>query len=135
MRMTFAAPATINSLVQRIQSAGGQALLVGGAVIDMINDRQPKDWDIEVFGLPFARLEEIFSDKSPKMVGREFGILKLAAAECDGLDIDINVPRLDNHVGLGHKDLMVELDPSMTFEEACRRRDFTINAKAGLVYG
>tara|TARA_R110002020_G_scaffold50716_5_gene143091 strand:+ start:1252 stop:2667 length:1416 start_codon:yes stop_codon:yes gene_type:complete len=130
MRTNIQAPAIINSLVQQVQSAGGRALLVGGAVIDMINDREPKDWDIEVFGLPFARLEEIFSDKSPKMVGREFGILKLAAAECDGLDIDINVPRLDNHVGLGHKDLMVELDPNMTPEEAAKRRDFTINAMA-----
>jgi tRNA nucleotidyltransferase (CCA-adding enzyme) len=113
-----------------VESAGGSALLVGGAVIDSLEGRLPKDWDLEVFGLSFERLTEIFSDLSPKVVGASFGVLKLSAAECDGLDIDINVPRLDNHVGLGHNDLMVELDPNMTFEEACRRRDFTINAMA-----
>ena len=128
--MSIKTPAMIESLVSRIESAGGKALLVGGGVIAGITGQEPKDWDIEVFGISFARLEEIFSDKGAKMVGREFGILKLAADKCDGLDVDLNVPRRDNHVGAGHADLMVELDPTMTPEEAAKRRDFTINAMA-----
>jgi len=130
MRINIQTPAMLQSLSRRVSEAGGQALLVGGAVIDTLNERQPKDWDIEVFGLSFDDLAALFTDKGPKMVGREFGILKLSASECDGLDIDLNVPRRDNHIGAGHKDLMVDLDPGMTFEEACRRRDFTINAMA-----
>jgi tRNA nucleotidyltransferase (CCA-adding enzyme) len=128
--MDIKAPPMINSIVNRVEQAGGKALLVGGAVIDVMNNRRPKDWDIEVFGLSFARLEDIFSDKGAKMVGRQFGILKLAADKCDGLDVDLNVPRRDNHIGKGHSDLMVDLDPSMSFEEGCRRRDFSINAMA-----
>ena len=123
-------PSEIKSIVTRVEQAGGKALLVGGAVIDVISKRQPKDWDIEVFGLSFERLESIFEDKGAKMVGREFGILKLSAEKCGGFDVDLNVPRRDNHIGVGHSDLRVDLDPSMTFKEACRRRDFTINAMA-----
>jgi tRNA nucleotidyltransferase (CCA-adding enzyme) len=124
------APEMIMSIAKRVESAGGSALLVGGAVIDTIQGREPKDWDIEVFGLSFERLTEIFSDLGPKVVGASFGVMKLSAEKCDGHDVDINIPRVDNHVGLGHTDLMVELDPKMTFSEACRRRDFTINAMA-----
>jgi len=123
-------PPVIQSLVSRIESAGGSARLVGGAVIDALQGRQPKDWDIEVFGLSFDRLSSMFADKGANLVGAQFGIIKLSASKCDGLDIDINVPRRDNHVGKGHKDLLTEFDPGMSVEEAARRRDFTINAMA-----
>lgn len=123
-------PNIIGHLAKRVESAGGVARLVGGGVIDGIQGREAKDWDIEVSGLSFERLEEIFSDKKPKLVGREFGILKLSEKECDGLDIDINVPRRDNQVGVGHNDLMVEIDPNMSPKEAAQRRDFTINSMA-----
>ncbi|MDP6232069.1 MAG: hypothetical protein QF913_07865 [Nitrospinaceae bacterium] len=123
-------PSVIQSLVLRIESAGGSARLVGGAVIDALHDRQPKDWDLEVFGLSFDRLSGMFSDKGANLVGAQFGIIKLSASQCDGLDIDINVPRRDNHIGKGHKDLLTEFDPGMSVKEAAKRRDFTINAMA-----
>ena len=123
-------PNPIHQIVARVEQAGGSARLVGGAVIDSLHGRQPKDWDIEAFGLSFERLATIFADKGANMVGAQFGIIKLSAKECGGLDVDINVPRRDNHVGKGHADLMTEFDPSMTVEEAARRRDFTINAMA-----
>lgn len=118
-------PPTIKLVVNRIEQAGGSAFLVGGAVIDILQDREPKDWDLEVFGLDFDSLEAMFSDMNPKTVGRAFGILKLFHA---GLDLDLNIPRRDNKVGVGHKGFTVETDPGMTFEEAARRRDFTINS-------
>jgi len=123
-------PPIIQSLVRRIESAGGSARLVGGAVIDAIGGRQPKDWDLEVFGLSFDRLSSMFADEGANLVGAQFGIIKLSASKCDGLDIDINVPRRDNHIGKGHKDLLTEFDPGMSVEEAARRRDFTINSMA-----
>ena len=124
---TGTVPAEIKDIVSRIEQAGGRGFLVGGAVIDIMQSREPKDWDIEVFGLSFERLTELFSDKKPKLVGKEFGIMKLSAVECGGFDVDINVPRRDNKVALGFD---VMLDPGMTPEEACIRRDFTINAMA-----
>jgi tRNA nucleotidyltransferase (CCA-adding enzyme) len=128
--MTIQIPAAIQAIVSRIEQAGGSANLVGGAVIDLLEGRQPKDWDIEVFRISFESLADMFADKGANLVGAQFGIIKLSAKECGGLDIDINVPRRDNHFGKGHNDLLTEFDPTMTLEEAAKRRDFTINAMA-----
>ena len=54
-------------------------------------------------------------------VGQAFPVYKLGA-------IDVALPRRESKTGRGHKGFTVEGDPSMSFEEAARRRDFTINA-------
>ena len=120
-------PAAILKLVARINAAGGRGFLVGGSVIDILNKRSVKDWDIEVFGLDWSRLEQIFSDLQPKTVGKAFGIMKL---NVEGLDVDLNIPRVDNKVGVGHSDFEVVMDPNMSVREAARRRDFSINTLA-----
>jgi len=60
----------------------------------------------------------------PKTVGQAFGIPKIA------LDLDLNIPRRDNEVGVSHRGFEARMDPRMTIEEAAQRRDFTINALA-----
>ena len=120
-------PVEVMETARRISSAGGRALLVGGSVIDLINNRAAKDWDIEVFRLDYTQIEALFPDFPCKDVGRAFGILKLTI---NGIDIDINVPRTDNKVGKGHSDFVCEVDPAMSVREAARRRDFTINTLA-----
>jgi tRNA nucleotidyltransferase (CCA-adding enzyme) len=120
-------PGPVQMVVDRVAEAGGKAMLVGGAVIDVAQNREPKDWDLEVFGLGYDRLEAIFADHDPKTVGKAFGIIKM---NIDGLDLDLNIPRTDNKVGVGHTGFEVSMDPNMTVAEAARRRDFTINAMA-----
>ena len=120
-------PAAVLSLADRVEKAGGKAVLVGGGVIAMIKGHTPKDWDLEVFQLGYDSLAALFSDLNPKLVGKQFGIIKLTV---DGLDVDINVPRIDNKVGVGHDGFECDFDPMMTVEEAARRRDFSINAMA-----
>ena len=44
--------------------------------------------------------------------------------------IDVALPRRESKTGRGHKGFTVEGDPYMPFDEAARRRDFTINAIA-----
>ena len=130
-------PGEIKEIAARVEkvvsiTSGGDAsaFLVGGGVIDLIQGRTPKDWDIEVHGVSFAHLETLFADRGPKLVGKAFGIMKLSAEKCGGFDIDINVPRTDNKVGAGHKGFEAKLDPTLSPKEAARRRDFTINALA-----
>ncbi len=53
--------------------------------------------------------------------GQAFPVYKLG-------DVDVALPRRESKTGRGHKGFTVEGDPSMPFEEAARRRDFTINA-------
>src|SRR5205085_5703317 len=56
-------------------------------------------------------------------VGESFAVLKMGG-------LDISIPRRDSKTGAKHKDFKIEGDPTMTIEEAARRRDFTINAFA-----
>jgi len=117
----------MKKLVQAIEHKGGRCYLIGGAVIDSIEGRPIKDWDIEVYNLSLAQIEEVLIDLGLKsdMVGANFGIIKTKVGD---LDVDLNVPRRDNRVGTGHKGFECIFDPSMTPEEAGRRRDLTINS-------
>lgn len=120
-------PAEIQIVSRRVAASGGRANLVGGAVVDLLQGGLPKDWDIEIFGMSFSQISEVFSDFHPDLVGRAFGVVKICP---NGVDVDLCVPRKDNHVGAGHTDVECLLDPRMTTTEAARRRDFTINARA-----
>jgi tRNA nucleotidyltransferase (CCA-adding enzyme) len=107
-----------------VRDAGGRALCVGGFVRDQLLGRQSKDLDIEVFGIPQdALLALLRSLGRVEPVGQAFPVYKLG-------DIDVALPRRESKTGRGHKGFTVEGDPSMAFEEAARRRDFTINAIA-----
>jgi tRNA nucleotidyltransferase (CCA-adding enzyme) len=120
-------PAPVMMAAKRLHEANGTPHLVGGAPIDIITGRSPKDFDIEVFGKDYSQLEALFPDYPCKRVGKAFGIIKLAI---EGIEIDISIPRVDNSTGEGHSDFEAILDPRMTVKEAARRRDFTINTLA-----
>jgi tRNA nucleotidyltransferase (CCA-adding enzyme) len=84
---------------------------------------EPKDWDFEVYGVEPASLRDILDQFGPvNVVGEAFTVYKL------GLDLDVSLPRRERKSGRGHRAFVIEGDPSMTIEEATRRRDFTINA-------
>src|SRR5205085_1800330 len=70
-----------------------------------------------------ARLRELL-EKFGRVdaVGEAFTVYKV------GNDLDVSVPRRERKTGRGHRAFVIEGDPSMTIEEAARRRDFTINA-------
>jgi tRNA nucleotidyltransferase (CCA-adding enzyme) len=104
------------------RDAGGRALCVGGFVRDRILNRPSKDLDIEVFGIPQDKLQALLQSLGKVVpAGQAFPVYKLG-------DIDVALPRRESKTGRGHKGFTVEGDPSMPFEEAARRRDFTINA-------
>ena len=46
-------------IIQRLDASGARALLVGGAVRDMLLEMPIKDLDIEVYGIPLHQLEVI----------------------------------------------------------------------------
>jgi tRNA nucleotidyltransferase (CCA-adding enzyme) len=105
-----------------VRGAGGRALSVGGFVRDRLLDRPSKDLDIEVFGiLHDALLPLLRSLGRVEPVGQAFPVYKLG-------DVDVALPRRESKTGRGHKGFTVAGDPSMPFDEAARRRDFTINA-------
>ena len=110
------------AIASRARAAGGRAVLVGGCVRDGLLGHESKDTDLEVFGLDLRTLTHLLeSFGHVNAVGRSFGVLKVG-------ELDVSVPRRDSKTGAGHKGFLVEPDPSMTFAEAARRRDFTMNA-------
>lgn len=116
-------PEKIRNIAEMVRSSGGRAMLVGGCVRDELMGLVPKDWDIEVYGVEAGKLKEILELFGPVYtVGEAFTVYKL------GGDIDVSVPRRERKTGRGHKGFVVEGDPGMSFEEAARRRDFTVNA-------
>lgn len=105
-----------------MRAAGGRALCVGGFVRDRLLDRPSTDLDLEVFGIPEDRLRfELARLGRVEPVGQAFPVYKLGP-------IDVALPRRESKAGRGHKGFIVTGDPAMPFEEAARRRDFTINA-------
>lgn len=107
-------------IISEIDKSNGKALLVGGAVRDLLLQVPVKDLDIEVYGLQSEKLEEILKNFGPvSLVGKSFGVFRL-----HGLDIDFSIPRRDS---AGRKPI-VEVDPNMSYEDAFLRRDLTINA-------
>lgn len=113
----------IDSLAHKIKRNGGRAMLVGGCVRDELMGIEPKDFDLEIYGIEPKKLKEILeSFGRVDAVGEAFTVYKI------GQDIDVALPRRERKVGRGHKGFEVEGDPEMSFEEAAKRRDFTINA-------
>jgi len=115
------------AILKDIVAAGGRPYEVGGCVRDRIVGVACKDVDIEVFQMKPDVLTAILS-KFGKVdcVGVSFGVIKLNTS--DGMEYDFTVPRRESKSGSGHRGFIVEVDHSMTIEEAAARRDFTINA-------
>lgn len=143
----------VEKIVDAIAQEKGRALLVGGAVRDLLlksdastrlgqglagqvggTDQKPfvvsdvesvvsnhiKDLDIEVHGISLEKLQEILSAFGPvSLVGKSFGVLRL-----HGLDTDFSLPRKDS----SGRHPEVTIDPNMSFADAFKRRDLTINA-------
>ena len=116
-------PDTIPEIARAVRAEGGRALLVGGCVRDKLMGREPKDWDLEIFGIEGRRVRELLDRHGEvNVVGEAFTVYKL------GSDLDISLPRRERKTGRGHRGFVVAGDPTMSVEEATSRRDFTINA-------
>jgi len=119
-------PVPVLDLCRKIRDIGGRSYLVGGSVRDLLLGEQPKDFDLEVYGIGLEPLHRHLSGFGrTEAVGRSFGVIKLWL---DSLEIDVALPRSERKVSDGHRGFETDLDPEMTLNRASSRRDFTINA-------
>jgi len=115
-------PEKIIKLAEIVKQNGGRAMLVGGCVRDELMGIEPEDWDLEIYGIEPPKLREILeSFGEVNAVGEAFTVYKI------GQDLDVALPRRERKIGRGHKGFVVEGDKDMSFEEASKRRDFTLN--------
>ena len=111
-------------IADRIRSANGRALFVGGWVRDRLLDRESKDIDLEIHGIEAAPLRALLEEIAPvNAVGESFTVYKVGG-------VDVALPRTESKTGRGHRGFVVTGDPHLSLEAASRRRDFTINAIA-----
>lgn len=121
-------PPSLLAAFTALRSAGGRPRLVGGCVRDWLLGLDPKDFDVEVYGLDYEALGRTLAPfGSVNLVGRSFGVLKV---RLDGAEYDFSLPRRESKTGAGHRGFAVAPDPALTEAEAAARRDFTINAIA-----
>jgi len=112
------------TIAASVRDAGGRALIVGGWARDRLLGRESKDIDIEVFGLAAEPLRTLLESLDRvETVGESFQVYKVGTP-----GIDVSLPRRESKTGRGHRGFDVAGDPSMTIEQAARRRDFTVNA-------
>lgn len=127
--MSSKLPDWLMELCRAIGSLGGKGFLVGGCVRDRLLGYTIKDYDIEVYALPSHSLRLLLEQfGSVNTVGEQFAVYKLRPTADPAVEVDVSLPRRESKQGKGHRGFLIEGDPWMTFEEATRRRDFTINA-------
>jgi len=109
-----------------LYSRGAKPIIVGGSVRDHILGYEPKDFDIEVYGIGLDELKELLGRfGSVNLVGKSFGVLKLSYKKSV---YDFSLPRVEKKISKGHRGFEVKVDENLPYKEAFKRRDFTINA-------
>ncbi|MBA3270942.1 MAG: polynucleotide adenylyltransferase [Acidobacteria bacterium] len=124
--MTTATPFAQALVIGRhVRDCGGRAVVVGGYVRDRllgVPAEESTEIDVEVFGIREDRLRALLERIGRvEAVGQHFSVYKIG-------DVDVALPRRESKTGRGHKGFAVTGDPEMSFEDAARRRDFTVNA-------
>ena len=120
-------PQILHTLSRAFQMQNARAIVVGGSVRDHFLNIPCKDYDIEVYGLESMEvLEAILAQYgSVNLVGKSFGVLKFIY---EGGEYDFSFPRMEAKTGQGHRGFDVEVDGTLDYSVAAKRRDFTINA-------
>ena len=114
----------LERIIEAISAKGGTVYYVGGCVRDQLLGLEPKDIDVEIHGMTSEMLIDVLGPFGQlDLIGKSFGVLRIK-----GLDVDFSMPRTERNTGNGHKDFAIHVDPFMSCSEACRRRDFTVNA-------
>ena len=111
-------------IAEEVASLGGRAFFVGGCVRDELTNTPCKDIDIEVYHISPAELRSALGKLGEVYEkGAAFGVLSLRHT-----NLDIAMPRKESRTGARHRDFDVSVDPYLSYEDASKRRDFTINA-------
>lgn len=120
----------VADLVSKLQNAGYEAYIVGGAIRDLLLGRAPKDFDISTSATP-EEIRSVFGRRSSRIIGRRF---RLVHVQYNGELFEVSTFRRApaRHAGSVKKELPENLilsDNSFgTAEEDAWRRDFTVNA-------
>lgn len=117
-------PAACKAILQRFESNGCHAYIVGGCVRDTLLGHEPHDWDIATDALPETVLT-LFEDHPTFTTGLRHGTVTVLM---DGEPYEITTFRVDGTYSDGRHPDRVTFTASIADDLA--RRDFTVNAMA-----
>ncbi len=123
----------VKKLTKEFPEAG--LYLVGGAVRDIILERNTKDYDFVVTKVEAKELEKFLKTLGEvNLVGKSFGVFKFIPekGKINGSNpIEIALPRTEQAGMSGqYQDFKIKNDKDLPIEDDLSRRDFTINALA-----
>lgn len=122
MKMIY--PQYVKMILDRMESAGYEAFVVGGAVRDTILGRTVNDYDITTSAMP-EETAAVFSDLHVIMTGLKHGTVTVVF---DKNPIEITTYRVDgDYTDSRHPD---GVRFTRSIDEDLARRDFTVNAMA-----
>lgn len=110
--------------ILEILNKHGEGYVVGGYIRDKILKLSPKDCDF-VTNIPYSELKNIFSNYSPKEIGKQFGVLQI---RYKGQFYEVAKYRLDLGVPTKRNEQLVTFTDNI-YEDLVRR-DFTVNSLA-----
>ena len=117
-------PEQVKTAMERLESAGHTAYLVGGALRDALLGREAHDFDITTSARPHET-ERVFADLPVIKTGLKHGTLTVII---DGFPLEITTFRIDgDYHDARHPDGVTFTD---RVEGDLARRDFTVNAMA-----
>ncbi len=117
-------PSYIKRILERIESCGESAYIVGGSLRDMLLGLPPHDYDIATSAPP-ERTVKMFSDMHVIETGLKHGTVTVIS---DGFPVEITTFRIDgDYTDSRHPDSVSFTDD---ITKDLSRRDFTVNAMA-----
>ncbi len=110
---------------KKINSLGGTAYLVGGAVRDKFRGVTAHDKDYCITGVD----DKTFAENFPNALkfGKAFPVYSVTI---DGKNCEVALARTEKKVGAGYRGFKVNFNSAVTIEQDLYRRDTTINAMA-----
>jgi len=123
--MNVALPEPVLEIIKKFQAKNYQIYIVGGAVRDLIMNRQVHDWDFTTNARP-EKILNIFPKKS--FYNNKFGTVTVITKDKEEAAFEITTFRKEfNYVDKRHPEKVIW---GKTIEKDLSRRDFTINAIA-----
>jgi tRNA nucleotidyltransferase (CCA-adding enzyme) len=121
-------PAVWNAY-QALRREGGHVYVVGGAVRDALLQKEPKDIDLMVAGVPPETVQHVLDNLPGRvdLTGKNFGVYRYRNK---GHEVEIALPRTERSTGDRRVDFHVDVDHDLPVEDDLLRRDFTVNAMA-----
>lgn len=114
---------------EALRDAGGKVYAVGGAIRDALLQKEPKDIDLMVAGLPAEEVDHVLAQLPGRvdLTGKRFGVYRY---RINGQEVEVALPRQDTYEESGRGKGVINVDHRLPVSSDLQRRDFTVNSMA-----